>query len=95
MDKDNGAHHSMELKKILLNRLSKVEGQIRGIKKMIASDVYCDNILNQITSVNSALNGVKKALLEAHIKSCVTHQIRRGEDEVVDELMKTIGRMLR
>jgi CsoR family transcriptional regulator, copper-sensing transcriptional repressor len=89
------AHHSEQTKKDLVTRLNRIEGQIRGISRMISEDVYCDDVLNQITSINSALNGVKKLLLEAHIKSCVTEQIQEGKLEVIDELMKTIERMIK
>jgi len=61
---------------------------------MVDEDVYCDDVLNQITSVEAALNGVRKQLLEAHIRSCVVDQIVRGDLAVVEELMKTIGRMV-
>ncbi len=76
-------------------RLKKIEGQIRGIAGMIERDEYCDDVLNQISSVEAALNGVRKMLLEAHIKSCVVEQIQDGKITVVDELMKTIGKMVR
>ncbi len=89
------AHHPDETKVNLVNRLRRIEGQIRGIARMVDSDVYCDDILNQITSVEAALSGVRKALLEAHIRSCVLDQIEEGRYEVIDELMKTIGRMSR
>lgn len=89
------AHHSPEMKKSLVSRLKKIEGQIRGIEGMVDKDVYCDDILNQISSVEAALNGVRRLLLEAHIKSCVVEQIKDGEIQVVDELMKTIGKMVR
>ena len=89
------AHHSPETKRNLEVRLNRIAGQIHGISKMIQEDVYCDDILNQITSIEAALNGVKKMLLEAHIKSCVVERISQGETEVVDELMKTLSRMLR
>ncbi len=79
----------------MLIRLKKIEGQIRGVSKMIESDIYCDNILNQMTSITAALNGVKKLLLEAHIKSCVAEQITNGNDEVIDEVITTIGKMLK
>jgi DNA-binding FrmR family transcriptional regulator len=89
------AHHSDKLKKSIISRLNRIEGQIRGITRMIENDVYCDDVLHQISSANSALNGVKKLLLEAHLKSCVVEQIQAGDTEVVDELMKTIGKMLK
>lgn len=75
-------------------RLKKIEGQIRGIAGMIERDEYCDDVLNQISSVQAALNGVRKMLLEAHIKSCVMEQLKEGKVAVVDELMKTIGKMV-
>lgn len=89
------AHHSQETKGNLTSRLKKIEGQIRGITGMVDKDVYCDDVLNQISSVEAALNGVRRLLLEAHIKSCVVEQIKDGETQVVDELMKTISMMVR
>lgn len=83
-----------DMKKALTTRLNRIEGQIRGIKGMIDNNVYCDDIINQITAAQSALNSVKKVILEDHMKSCVIERIKAGEDEVVDELLKTIGRML-
>jgi DNA-binding FrmR family transcriptional regulator len=84
-----------KVKKNMINRLSRIEGQIRGIKKMIDEDTYCDDVLNQITSVKAALSGVTKILLEKHIESCVVEKLKNGEEEVMDELMKTIGKMLK
>jgi len=89
------AAHSEKTKKSLSDRLNRIEGQIRGISRMIDEDVYCDDVLHQIFSVESALAGVKKNLLEAHVRSCVLDQIRKGDDEVIDELMNTIRKMLK
>lgn len=89
------AHHSNELKIKMISRLNKIEGQVRGIRGMIEKDVYCDEILNQFSSVEAALNGVKKILLEAHLKSCVVEQIRAGRDEVIDEVLVTVKKMLK
>lgn len=89
------AHHSYQTKENLVSRLKKIEGQVRGVSGMIENDIYCDDILNQISSVQSALNGVRKMLLEAHIKSCVVEQIHEGKTDVVDELMVTIGKMVK
>jgi len=89
------AHHSDKLKQSLISRLNRVEGQIRGITQMVEEDVYCDDVLNQIRSADAALAGVKKALLEAHLRSCVIEQVREGRYEVVDELVETIGKMIR
>jgi len=89
------AHHSPELKQNMIMRLSRIEGQIRGISRMIDEDVYCDNVLQQISSVESALSGVKTVLLDAHMRSCVIGQIREGKDEVMDELMVTLRKFLK
>ena len=89
------AHHDEELKQNMISRLNRIEGQIRGIGKMIDEDRYCDKILHQISSVESALNGVKTVLLEAHMKSCVIEQIKEGKDEVVDELLVTLRKFLK
>jgi len=77
----------------LTNRLNRIEGQIRGIKRMIEEGVYCDDVLNQIASIQSALNGVAKMLLEKHIRNCVKEQLNAGDDEVINELMATISRL--
>ncbi|WP_319370165.1 metal-sensitive transcriptional regulator [uncultured Ilyobacter sp.] len=89
------AHHSADFKKKINNRLNRIEGQIRGVKRMVDEDVYCDDILNQVASVKSAMDGVAKALLEAHMKSCVAEQIRDGHDEVIEELFYTIKKLLK
>ncbi|MBC8385343.1 MAG: metal-sensing transcriptional repressor [Candidatus Cloacimonetes bacterium] len=89
------AHHSEELKKDFTNRLRRIEGQIRGINRMINEDVYCDDILNQISAIQSALTSVSKLILEAHLKSCVVEQINEGKIEVIDEVMKTINKLMR
>ncbi len=89
------AHHSKEFKENLVKRLNRIEGQINGIKKMIENDCYCDDILNQITGIRSALAGVQQLLLSGHIKTCVFDQIKEGNIEVVDELTQTIRRMLK
>ncbi|MGM0508724.1 MAG: metal-sensitive transcriptional regulator [Fusobacteriota bacterium] len=91
----NGKHHSEEFKKKIGTRLKRIEGQVRGINKMIQNDVYCDDILNQITSIRSALSGVSTLLLEAHIESCVIDKIKNDDDEVIQELSKTIRKMLK
>jgi len=92
---DKKSHHSEKLKQNLILRLKKVEGQVRGVSKMIESDIYCDDVLNQLQSISQALNGVKKLLLEHHIKSCVVDQLKNNELDVIDELMTTIDKMLK
>lgn len=82
-------------KKDVLVRLNKIEGQIRGIKGMIEKEEHCDNILNQITAVQSALHGVSKALLEHHMKHCVTKRIEEGDYEAIEDLIKTFNKLLK
>ena len=89
------AHHPDKIKEQLSSRLNRIEGQVRGINKMVQSDVYCDDVLHQILSVEAALTGVKKMLLEAHMKSCIVEQIEKGDATVIDELMTTIGKMIK
>ena len=86
---------SDKMKKDLSQRLARIEGQVRGITKMIDGDVYCDDILNQITAAQSALSAVRNILLENHIKSCVLHSIENKEYEIIDELMATLKRMFK
>lgn len=89
------SHHSDKMKSTLQSRLNRIEGQIRGVKAMIEKDTYCDDVLNQIAAVQSALNGVGKLLLEAHMKSCIIERIQAGEEEVVDELLITVNKLMR
>ncbi|HRX16814.1 MAG TPA: metal-sensitive transcriptional regulator [Spirochaetota bacterium] len=93
MEVNAKAHHSQQLKQQFDNRLSRIEGQVKALRRMIDDDVYCDEVLNQVTSVMAALNGIRLLLLKKHINSCVREQLMEGHTEVVDELMKTIGRM--
>lgn len=81
-------------KAALVTRLNKVEGQVRGVKGMIEKDAYCDDILNQISAIQSAMKSISKLILEGHMNSCVIDRIKAGDDEVVDELLSTIGKML-
>ncbi len=89
------SHHPLSVKRDLTNRLSRVEGQIRGIKGMVEKDVYCDDIITQLAATQSALNSVTKVLLEGHLKGCVKDRLEKGEDEVLDELLITIQKMMR
>ncbi|MDX9757750.1 MAG: metal-sensitive transcriptional regulator [Bacteroidota bacterium] len=89
------SHHSEKLKSNLTSRLNRIEGQVRGVKRMIDEDVYCDDVLNVIASIQSALNGVGTLLLENHLKSCVVEQLRDNDPEIMDELMQTIRRMMK
>ncbi len=94
-DSHRKAHHANEFKENLVKRLNRIEGQIRGISKMVSDDVYCDDILHQIASVESALDGVKTVLLEGHMRSCVVDQLKEGKEEVMNELMITLRKFLK
>ncbi|MEX2462370.1 MAG: metal-sensitive transcriptional regulator [Paenibacillaceae bacterium] len=89
------SHHSDKMKKNLITRLNRIEGQIRGVKGLIEKDTYCDDVLNQIAAVQSALNGVGKLLLEGHLKECVVERIQAGEIEVIDELLTTVSKLMK
>lgn len=81
------------LKEQLAVRLNRIEGQIRGIKGMVDKDLYCDDVLNQISAVQSALSSVSKLVLKNHINGCLVSKIRDGETDIVDELLITIGKL--
>ena len=81
--------------KDLINRLSRIEGQIRGIKKMVEKDAYCPDILVQVSAVNAALNSFNKVLLGNHIKTCVTEDIKNGKEETVDELVTILQKLMK
>lgn len=89
------SHHSDKAKGNLITRLNRIEGQIRGVKGLIEKDTYCDDVLNQISSIQSALNGVSKQLLEHHMKSCVIDRIQEGDEEVITELLTTINKLMK
>ena len=81
--------------KSLVNRLSRIEGQIRGIRAMVESDAYCTDILMQVSAVSAALNAFNRELLTNHIKTCVANDIRAGKDETIDELTDTLKKLMR
>lgn len=98
--KDEGHSHrttvrSQKTKASLIARLNRIEGQVRGIKGMIEKDAYCDDVLNQIAAVQSAMKSVSRLLLEGHMKNCLVSRIQSGEPEVIDELLKTIEKMMK
>ena len=81
--------------KDLLNRLSRIEGQVRGLKGMLEKDAYCIDVLVQVAAVNAALNSFSRILLSDHIKTCVTQDIRDGKEETVDELVETVKKLMK
>lgn len=82
-------------KKELMNRLKRIEGQVRGLEGMLENDAYCTDIIMQVTAVTSALNSFNKVLLGNHIKTCVADNIRAGNDDVIDELTQTLQKLMK
>ena len=92
---DKTTARSDEQKKKLINRLRRIEGQVRGLQTMLENDAYCNDILIQSSAVNAALNGFNKELLASHIHTCVARDIREGHDEVIDELVATMQKLMK
>lgn len=88
-------HRQEEESKALLNRLSRIEGQVRGIRKMVETDCYCTDILTQVSAVQAALNAFNRELLSSHIRTCVAEDIRSGKDETIDELVQTLQKLMK
>ena len=86
---------SEEEKRALINRLSRIEGQIRGVRAMVEKDAYCPDILTQTSAVSAAINGFAKVLLSEHIRTCVAEDVRQGNDATLDELMNTLQRWMK
>lgn len=83
------------LQKPMLSRLNRIEGQIRGVKRMIEEDAYCDDIIHQISASRAALREVQNLLLDNHIRHCVKEQLSHGKDNVIEELVHTVRKMTR
>ena len=88
-------HRSEKETKDLITRLSRIEGQVRGIKNMVEEERYCVDILNQVSAIQAALGSFSKVLLEEHIHSCVVEDIRAGKEESISELCETIKKMMK
>lgn len=86
---------SAEQKRSLLNRLRRIEGQVRGIQALIENDAYCNDVLIQSAAVNAAVSAFNRELLASHIRTCVARDIRNGKDEVIDELMQTLQKLMK
>ena len=102
MEKEKCCHCSQRKKerspeeyKKLIHRLNRIEGQIRGIKGMVENNAYCPDILIQSAAVNAAINAFNKELLANHIRTCVAGEIRNGKDEVIDELVVTLQKLMK
>ena len=79
----------------ILNRLRRVEGQVRGIEKMIENDAYCTDVITQVSAVAAALNAVNRELISKHIRTCVAEDLRQGKTETADELATVVERLMR
>ena len=88
-------HRTEEEIRALTNRLSRIEGQVRGIRGMVESDAYCVDILTQVTAVTAALNAFNRELLAEHIRTCVAHDLKEGKDGTVEELVETVRKMMK
>lgn len=88
-------HRSEEQRKKLIHRLNQIEGQIRGIRGMVERDSYCTDILTQSAAVQAALNAFNRELIAAHLHSCVVRDLREGKDEVIDELVLTLQKLMK
>ena len=88
-------HRSEVEYRSLINRLNRIEGQVRGVKNMLENDAYCTDILTQVSAISAALNAFNKELLSNHIHTCVAENIRRGDDSVIDELVLTLQKLMK
>lgn len=86
---------TQEKKRKLVNRLNRIEGQVKGIRGMIENSAYCTDILTQVSAINAALASFSKELLADHIKTCVVNDIRHGNEEVVDDLLCVLQKMMK
>lgn len=81
--------------KDLMNRLKRIEGQVRGVEGMLENDAYCTDVLMQVSAITSALNSFNKVLLANHMRTCVAENIRGGNDEIIDEFVLTMQRLMK
>ena len=84
-----------EQKKKLLNRLRRIEGQVRGLQAMVEADAYCNDILTQSAAINAAINAFNRELLTEHLRTCVARDLREGHEEIVDELAATLQKLMK
>lgn len=95
---EDGARHTVrseEARRKLVNRLSRIEGQIRGIRQMIERDAYCNDVLVQSAAAGAALNAFNRELIGCHMRSCVARDLREGNDAVIDELIDTLAKLMK
>lgn len=88
-------HREEPERNALQNRLRRIEGQVRGLQKMLDEDAYCTDVLTQVSAVQAALNAFSRELLGSHVRTCVAEDVRAGKDEVIDDLLKTIYKLMK
>ena len=81
--------------KLMINRLNRIEGQVRGIRRMVENNAYCPDILIQVSAITAALNSFNKKLLANHIETCVAENIREGNDDVIQELVNVLPKLMK
>lgn len=93
----SGKHKDREEKekRDLINRLKRIEGQVRGVEGMLENDAYCTDILMQVSAITNALNSFNKVLLANHMRTCVADNIREGNDDIIDELVVTLQKLMK
>lgn len=82
-------------KKSLMNRLKRIEGQVRGVQRMLEEDAYCADMMIQVSAISSALKGFNKELLTNHLHTCVVEDVRAGKDESIDELAELLRKLMK
>lgn len=92
---NNETVRSVEERKSLTNRLSRIEGQIRGLRAMVEEDKYCGDILVQSSAVMKAIGAFSRQILDTHVKRCVVHGVQEGKEEIVDELIGLVHKFMR
>ena len=88
-------HRTEEEARALTNRLSRIEGQVRGVRGMVERDAYCVDILTQVAAVTAALNAFSRELLADHIRTCVASDLREGKEETVEELVEVLRKLMK
>lgn len=81
--------------KLLIHRLNRIEGQVRGVRKMVEANAYCTDILTQVSAISAALNAFNRELLANHIRTCVAEDVKNGKNETVDELVLTLQKLMK
>ena len=86
-------HRDKEEKKVLMNRINRIEGQIRGIRQMLENDIYCDDILIQVSAAANSMKSLGRVILNNHMKSCVKDELIKGNDGIIDEIVNSFSKL--